>query len=391
MTDFRVVALALGQWDSAWMNRQHLLSRLAMRHPVLYSTGPWSLWERQAPARADAPWFGRLVLRDGVLVDQPARMLLTWPYRERWEQIVARLMARRWRRGLSGEGPLVLIVYHPDHYALVKAVKADYVVYYAYDQFNLTAGWTEIEERFQAELARSADLVVASATTMADAIQGYSPNPVRVLPNGADVAAFVAAAEADVPEPAELAAIPHPRIGYVGNINSKVDFKLIATLARREPAWQFVFVGGRGMFDEVSRRWLDECETLPNIHFLGPRKHTELPAYTAAMDVNTMCYRVAEGIWAVAGYPLKLHEYLATGKPVIGADLIVLREFTSVLRIAKDADEWHDAIVDALDKGGVADTESRRQVAAENSWDHRVEVFDRWLSEMVSEKPAPGI
>ena len=124
------------------------------------------------------------------------------------------------------------------------------------------------------------------------------------------------------------------------------------------------------------------CRQLPNIHFLGEKHYTELPAYMSHMDVNTMCYRsTGEGWWKDI-YPLKMHEYLASGKPVVSAALQSVQPFSHVIDIAQTTEEWGAALKLAL-SGGVGTVEERREVAEENSWDRRVNQLDGWLLEMV--------
>ena len=170
----------------------------------------------------------------------------------------------------------------------------------------------------------------------------------------------------------------------MGNLNRKVDFPLLLELSARRPDWQFVFIGGRQSFDSETRQAMAQCERCKNMHFLGSRPRKELPRYVAANDVNVICSRVNDGLWTEASYPLKLHEYLAAGKPVVGADLRVLHDFTDVLRIAYDIDDWEQALEEAITCGGVGDMRSRRVVAEGNDWDLLAKRLDTLLDEMVS-------
>jgi len=298
-----------------------------------------------------------------------------------------RLGVRRWLRHLSGDGPLVVYLFHPRFVDYLPLINADYVVYHAYDLFALTPGWDTQQAGQERRLTMLADLVLASSESIAEGLQPCRKGKVHVLPNGADTQTFIEAADANVREPEDIASIPHPRIGYVGNLNRKVDFPLLLKLSARRPDWQFVFVGGRQSFDSETRQALAQCERRNNMHFLGSRSRKELPRYVAANDVNVICSRVNDDLWTVASYPLKLHEYLAAGKPVVGADLRVLRDFTDVLRIACSIDDWEQAQEEAISDGGVGDMRSRRIVAQDNDWDLLAKRLDTLLDEMVS----PGI
>ena len=60
-----------------------------------------------------------------------------------------------------------------------------------------------------------------------------------------------------------------------------------------------------------------------------------------------MCYRLGN-LWTQAIYPLKMHEYLACGIPVVSAPVPAVQEFGEVVRLAQTPHQWHDAIDAAL-------------------------------------------
>jgi glycosyltransferase involved in cell wall biosynthesis len=192
------------------------------------------------------------------------------------------------------------------------------------------------------------------------------------------------------PCPSDLSSIPHPRIGYVGSINLKVDLLLVAEIARRRPDWHWVFIGPV-LHNRAENPWnaefqagLAACDKLDNIHFLGGKPYSLVPSYTTRMDVNTLCYRNVAGGWWTAIYPLKLHEYLAAGNPIVGTNLEVLQEFRSVVAIAETPEEWLHALSIAVDAGGTGTKHERQKVALQNSWESRAEVLVAWLEDIAS-------
>jgi glycosyltransferase involved in cell wall biosynthesis len=385
----RILALAGNPWDGQWMNRQQILSRLAKAHRVLYSTGPWSIWERETPECRAAPLMGAFEARDGALVDQPPRLLLSWPNRAAWERVVTAVAVRRWRKELGrlGSGPLVAYLFHPRYLAYAETLRPDFLIYSPFDLFSLTPDWTPTLAAAEDRLLRLADITITSSRPTRDALRERTRKPVVCVPNGADPEPFIAGAQA--PEPADMARIPHPRIGYVGSVNRKVDLPMIATLAEREPAWQFIFVGPVFSHDDVTGPALARCRELPNVHFLAARPKEAMPAAMAALDIGIMCYR--SGTWMDAAYPLKLHEYLASGLPVVSADLPAISEFRNLIDMAVGTDEWHHVIRRVLAGGAHGSPEARRIEARRNTWNSRVDRITELLAQLLERRSGNGM
>jgi hypothetical protein len=105
-----------------------------------------------------------------------------------------------------------------------------------------------------------------------------------------------------------------------------------------------------------------------------------------------MCYRIDGNGWWLRGSPLKLHEQLAAGRPVVGAALDAVRPFAHVLDVVRTHEEWMAAIERALSSGGVGTPARRRAVALQNSWDRRIDVLERWLVDMIApEQPVRSV
>lgn len=385
-----ILAFAPNAWDGPWMNRQQLLSRLARRGwSVTYSNGPLSMWQRGSDEWRAAPWFSTCEERDGVQVEVPGKALLRWPRVASYDRFVTRRHAAALldQAQCSPENAIAY-VFHPSLYDIAAATQCRWTVYHAYDVFALQPEWSDELARAQETLLREADLVIASGTSIADALRSAGGDRVTILPNGADAQAF--ATGASQPCPPDLAAVPHPRIGYIGHLNRKVDFAAIAAVARSRPGWHWVMVGpvpesgsAAPPSDPQIADAFRACQELPNVHFLGNKPHTDLPSYAAHMDVNTICYRADRGWWNAAA-PLKLHEYLATGRPVVSIDLQDLRSFSAVVGLVRNRADWTRAIEAALGDVSQQSAERRRRVAHANSWDGRVDLLERHLDAMIS-------
>ena len=275
----------------------------------------------------------------------------------------------------------IVYLFRPTFLPYVSALDPCTTIYHADDNFSLMGRWSEEAVAAQATLLKRADLVVASSPRVAQALAAR--DGVRVLPNGADVAAFGSAAEP--PCPNDLAKIPHPRIAYVGFLNEKVDFRLVHFVAEQRFHWHWVFVGpevGDKHLSEMNSAYRARCRRLPNVHFLGKKPHTEVSGYLRHTDVNVMCYRAEPGGWWTDIYPLKLHEYLAVGKPIVSSAIDSVREFASAVAIAESLEDWIAMLEEAIERGGVGTREQRQRIAEDNSWDSRIDTLERWLDEL---------
>jgi glycosyltransferase involved in cell wall biosynthesis len=383
----RIVALAANPWDGQWMNRQQLLSRLAGRHRILYSNGPFRIWDRGKDEFRRASWFGSFEQRGAVVLDRRGRLPLRVPRFGWLDGRAMQLAARRWRRRLSqSDGPLVAYLFHPTFAPLLDALRPDRVVYHAYDLFRMTPNWSSVEEANESRLLAAADLVLASSREIAADLLRRSGKPVQFLPNGVDYDLFADAARHA--EPAEIAAIPRPRIGYIGKISVKFDFDLLLELSQRRADWHFVIVGPSDELPAADAEKMAALRARSNVHAFGFRPSEQIARFTAALDVGLMCYRLGN-LWTQAIYPLKMHEYLACGIPVVSAPVPAVQEFDAVVRMAQTPAQWHNAIDAALQDRSAAAIARRREVGRANSWNDRVMQLDRHLRSMADGAPAP--
>jgi glycosyltransferase involved in cell wall biosynthesis len=347
---------------------------------VLYSNGPWTIWSRGKESYRRSSLLGEFQECDNVTVDRPGRLLLRIPSLKSLDAAAIKAAARRWRRRLAPDNePLVLWVFHPEFEPFVSHLDPRFLVYHPFDLFSQMPGWTAENSAAESRLLEHADLVISSSDAIRQDLEERSGRKVDVVANGVDYGRFAGAS--DQPVPPEMQVIGHPRIGYIGTINHKFDVDLMQALARRRPDWNFVFMGGAfGLGNDGQRSW-EEIKQLPNVHYLGERPSAAVAAYTTALDVGLLCYRTS-GTWTSGIYPLKLHEYLACGLPVISSDFPAAHQFPEVVWIASGTDGWEQSITRALAGVGPGTRDSRRAVASDNSWDRRVEQIEGLLQRM---------
>ncbi|NQU71002.1 MAG: glycosyltransferase [Rhodospirillales bacterium] len=359
---------------------------------MAYSTGLFGSHEVSGARWRSAAWLGAVDAASDVLVRRAGKFDLHIPR----IPVLDKFLRNRYLKSLRGlhEAPAgdVVIAFSPEFAPLVREFPDAPLIYYVEDAFNLMPGWSAENECQHRYLVERADLLLTCSEAMAREQPGNGPAKARILPNGVDFEFF--AASEGCACPADMSSIPHPRIGYTGSVNLKVDFGLVAELAEARPNWHWVFVGRIFLVDAASkddghqhiRDAYQACRSLPNVHFLGQREYADVPAYERHMDVNMMCYRTDGEGWWKAIDPLKTHEYLAVGLPIVAADQASVREYADQIAIAYSPGQWLAEIEKALAGHGVGTTRSRLARARRNDWDTRVDLFEGWLADVVAKK-----
>ena len=185
-----------------------------------------------------------------------------------------------------------------------------------------------IVKAYDDELTQRADLVITTSENLRRSREQLNPHTHTVL-NAADVEIFNRALDPDLPLPADLAAIPAPRMGVVGLHDSRLDVDALEAIATADPSWQVVLIGPvkSGQVDEQRLR------RLPNVHLLGEKPRPELPAYLKGMACALIPYKANELTRNI--FPLKLFEYLAAGVPVVAGGLPELQSFSGTIAIRR--------------------------------------------------------
>jgi glycosyltransferase involved in cell wall biosynthesis len=381
-----VIAMAANPWDGPWMNRQQLLSRLsAMGRRVVYFTGqptPQELHRMNGVPPASFPDSGgvKLVEPGPILQLLGSRRLGGHGYRIRMHLQAAAL--KRAAGLLPWQREFMLYLFHPEFEDYVRLLRPRHLVYHPYDAFASDPQWSGPLAERQERLVARADLLVATSERIAADLPGNGAGRAKVLWNAVDAELFGRGSGERCPD--DLAAVPRPRLGYVGRITRKVDLGLIHDLAIRRPAWHWALVGPAlgvdrdpAMVEPFAR-----CRALGNVHFLGEKPPAALPAYMGHMDVNTMCYRRDPGWWQGAS-PLKMYEYLAVGVAIVATDLGSADRHPEVIAYPGSTDEWERAIAAALEGRAVGSVAERQDLARRHTWDQRVSVLDGWLQDVL--------
>ena len=348
-------------WGEHRKTAANLAPRLARSYPLVWVTPAHHWRDIGARRRSGRPVFHRPDDGDGLTVyEPPAHLPMTYRPAAAARFLRARRLAQA-RAELVRQGArrIVLYIWRPRYADALDLVAHDVSIYHVVDEYSFSSDDppTPPDER---RLIDRVDRHIVHSPALIDK-KGRADTD--FIPNGVDFASFAAPTS----EPADLAGIERPRIGYCGYVKHQMDWDLLEALAERHDDWSWVIVGKLRHEDLAER--VEAFGRRPNVHLLGEKSTEELARYPQHFDVCIMPY-VRDGYTKYI-YPLKLHEYLAAGRPTVGTPIRTLRDFGHVVELAEDVDEWSAAIRRSLaPDADTPEARARRQeVAREHDWD----------------------
>lgn len=152
------------------------------------------------------------------------------------------------------------------------------------------------------------------------------------------------------------------------------------------PDVSVLFVGGTPEDRQALQKYIEE-KKLPRINFVPHQTPDKIPLYQKASDVLVLPNTAKEEASRVETSPVKLFEYLASGKPIVASDIPSIRDIVSEREVffAKpdDGESFAQSINEAL-KGDPEKTEVARTLAYQHSWESRAERIDTFMKKCLS-------
>ncbi|MDE1182992.1 glycosyltransferase [Paraburkholderia sp.] len=377
------ILFSTADWSEPyWTNKQHTARILAqrgwrvlyiesvgLRSPKLGSARDWKrIWRRL--------WSG---LRSFV-VGPPQREHGVWvlsplmfpskhhlPIVRKFNQAMLRWTLSRFAGAHRFSEPLVW-TYHPFMLEGIAALDRGPLVYHCVDDLAAIPGVDVAAfERAEHELLARSEAVFTTAAALEARCSQHNGNT-HFFANVADAAHFGRAMQPGV-VPADLAAIPEPRIIYHGVLSDfKVDFQLILDAAKARPDWHWIFIGEER--EGQRSAFVPLLSQLPNVHFLGYRSYEQLPDYLRGMNVGLLPTLLND--YTRSMFPMKFYEYLAAGLPVVSTPLDFAREPLAGLKVGGDLDAFLHGVSVQLERGRLNADEVRAAVG-DNTWERRLE------------------
>lgn len=348
-----LVCLSHLRWDFVYQRPQHLLSRCARERRVFFVEEPVLEF-------IDSWWLEVSQRECGVWVVVPH--LPDWVNEE---LVIA--MQQSLLDALLEEYEIttpILWYYTPIALQFTYHVESSAVIYDCMDELSAFRGAPPKLRDLEAQLFGRSDVVFTGGHSLYEVKRHQHPN-VHAFPSSIDVAHFDQARTITA-DPADQVEIPHPRLGFFGVVDERMDLELLDGIAQERPDWHLIVVGPVVKIDPIN------LPKHPNIHYLGGKSYQELPHYLAGWDVALLPFARNESTRFIS--PTKTPEYLAAGKPVVSTSIRdVVRPYgeLGLVQIADTVPEFVAAI-DTILQGHAQPEDWLQRVdgfLSQTSWD----------------------
>ena len=374
-SEFPIIVHSHLGWDWVWQRPQQFHSRLSATHPILFV---------EAPVAAEELKTSRVTLRE--VSDYPNIVVLKIEIpASRFRTDSAWVDAERRRLVQSVlEGPLGRSFENPVQWfydpmavsAFLGHMDESAVVYDCMDELSQFKGAPPELVRRERELLGAADVVFAGGPKMAKSKRRFNSN-CHSYGCGVDIKHFGKARHAATKVPKEMAQFSGPVLGYIGVVDERMDYDLLAKLADHDSAWNVVLVGPHTKVDPA------DFPQRPNLHFIGGRDYARLPAYAKAFDVCLMPFAKNEATEFIN--PTKALEYMATGTPIVSRDIEdVVLQFSEVVHVATTHEDFIAGCAQSVENPDEQRIAAGLTLAKKNSWESIVSQLEKHVEDVLT-------
>lgn len=357
------------RWNFVYQRPQHVMSRFARRTPVVFIEEP-------VP---DSPVdrMERIAAAPGLEVWRPHVRGSQHGFHPDHKPVLQRLIDECLRERRVAD--YWVWFYTPMALPMADRLRPAGIVYDCMDELSLFRGAPAELLDQEAALLKSADVVFTGGRSLHASKRDRHRN-VHCFPSSVDASHF-RAASVDHPLQCNLV---HPRLGYCGVIDERIDLDLVAGIADARPQWEIVMVGPTAKIDPegVPRR--------PNIHWLGQQEYRELPAFINGWDVCLLPFALNESTRFIS--PTKTLEYMACGRPSVSTAIRdVVEPYRHVVPIRADAAGFVSACEEILARDDAQRELHQRRLAGiigRTSWDATAAAMARLIAEAAAAREA---
>ena len=264
----------------------------------------------------------------------------------------------------------VIWTYSPITDDIVDLFEKELLVYHCVDDLRASPGIdSDMIEKRENSLALKSDFIFTTSQALYDRLLPINKQTFY-FNNVCDYKHFAQAKENIFEEPSDLKSIIGKRILFIGALSSyKVDFQLIAYIAKKKPAWNWILIGEIGEGEPLTS--IEHLKDLKNIHFLGPKNYNELPIYLQYCDVSVIPAQLNQ--YTESMFPMKFFEYLSAGKQVVSTNLSSLKQYSDIYFNSNSDDDFLKDLGLILEEKITKDKDEIYKNCLEQTWQKRYE------------------
>ncbi|MBV6645098.1 MAG: glycosyltransferase [Cyclobacteriaceae bacterium] len=382
-----IVCISMTTWNGDYMKTiVHMMGRLAHQNKILFVDYGFTwkdlIWticgKSKAPIRKMLgidPRLVKVTYQGNELqhLTLPPLLPINWipnrhihDFLSKLQMRVAAYFIRSAMRVSNIVSPTVINAFNPVYgIGLRGQLNEKATIYYCYDEISSACWCKQHGGRLEVQFLKKVDLVVATSSALQKSKSRHHSN-VKLIENGVDFPFF----HTSYPRQKRK---PRPLIGYIGSVDSRLDYQLLDDVITQNEHCDFAIVG-RLVSKEAS-----QMAQYPNVNLTGPVDVSTLPEWLGRMDCAIIPFKCDEFNRNI--YPLKINEYFAAGLPVVSTAFANLSPFEKLIYVADTATDFTKAIRHAYRSDSTHMEQQRIAFARKNDWALRVNILQGLIHE----------
>jgi len=260
----------------------------------------------------------------------------------------------------------------------IKTIKHRLVLYHVSDRFEecpYTKNKEKLRERERA-ITELSDILICVSKELFES-KAEIGKKVFYLPHGVDYDLFRQAERIGQRYPLPFDD-KKPVVGYFGTLTAQNDIELLEYCAEHLPDMNFVFAG------QVTAGNYSRLQSMPNTCFLGKVPYAEIPKLCATFDVCLLPWKMNK--WIENCNPLKLKEYLASGKPIVSVPIReVVENYSDLISISDTPSSFCESIRREYENDTDVRKKMRLQAASSHSWENHILFIEDAIWQQIKE------
>lgn len=375
MAGYDIVCSAIHSWTTTLWQRPHqIMSRLSENNRVVYLR-PMNILAllKFSEARAEYRMLSRYNENLHIFMPLILPYGQIFPFITKINDFLVTFQTKRLIAKLGFNRPL-LWFYSPFGKYLIGKLDESLVIYDCMDEHAEFRFADSRLGQYEIELMNSTDLVFTGGRSLYNSKKSLNPNT-HLFPSSVDNEHFRLAMSADTVVPKSVSSLKKPVIGYIGAVDERIDYGLLAELAGRRPDWSFAVVG------PLTKVKKSELPKRANIHYLGKAEYSQLPGYMKGFDAGLIPFKQNSLTKMLS--PTKTLEYFSAGCPVASTPIPDMEsDFGSLVHFGKNTDEMETAIQKAFK----TDRQKLHNTAARHSWNDTVASMQELIREAIEKR-----